>query len=163
MNQQFFKKINVVLTNDIVCIKVSTALKNTTPSKTPPFSFLPSSPLKSANCPCSLFRQSPLYIGFSWTPLKVTKFLVKICQFEFLVMTEKNIFVYNFFLSLNISDFSGVFCKIATPWKRLAPLFQQPPLKVEVLSNPPFWKFGRRFNPPSRKAGVHTMIMFTLI
>ena len=37
--------------------------------------------------------------------LKVTKFLVKICQFKFLVMTEKNIFVYKHFLSLNISDF----------------------------------------------------------
>ena len=38
--------------------------------------------------------------------LKVTKFLVKISQFEFLVMTEKNIFAYKLFLSLNISDFS---------------------------------------------------------
>ena len=42
-------------------------------------------------------------------PLKVTKFLVKISQFEFLVMTEKNIFVYKIFLLLNISDFSLVF------------------------------------------------------
>ena len=37
--------------------------------------------------------------------LKVTKFLVKIFQFKFLVMTEKNIFVYKFFLSLNILEF----------------------------------------------------------
>ena len=37
---------------------------------------------------------------------KVTKFLFKICQFKFLVMTDKNIFVYKPFLSLNISDFS---------------------------------------------------------
>ena len=29
--------------------------------------------------------------------LKVTKFLFKIFQFEFLVMTEKNIFVYQLF------------------------------------------------------------------
>ena len=29
--------------------------------------------------------------------LKVTKILVKMSQFEFLVMTEKYIFVYNFF------------------------------------------------------------------
>ena len=36
--------------------------------------------------------------------LKVTKFLVKISQFEFLVMTGKNIFVYKLFLLLNISD-----------------------------------------------------------
>ena len=34
--------------------------------------------------------------------LKVTKFLVKISQFEFLVMTERNIFVYKLFLPLNI-------------------------------------------------------------
>ena len=38
--------------------------------------------------------------------LKVTKFLVKISQFEFLVMTEKNIFAYKLFLSSNISDFN---------------------------------------------------------
>ena len=41
--------------------------------------------------------------------LKVTKFLVKISQFEFSVMTEKNIFVYKLFLSLNISDFNIFF------------------------------------------------------
>ena len=41
--------------------------------------------------------------------LKVTKFLVKISQFEFLVMIEKNIFVYQRFLSLNLSDFSLFF------------------------------------------------------
>ena len=37
--------------------------------------------------------------------LKVTKFLGKISQFKFLVMTEKNIFAYKL-LSLNISDFN---------------------------------------------------------
>ena len=61
---------------------------------------------------------SPLNIGFLWPPLKIrqfsrepqkyssfssltqfdllkiTKFLVKFSQFEFFVMTEKNIFVY---------------------------------------------------------------------
>ena len=41
--------------------------------------------------------------------LKVTKFLVKISQFEFSVMTKKNIFVYNLFLSLNVSGFSLFF------------------------------------------------------
>ena len=35
--------------------------------------------------------------------LKVTKFLVKISQFELLVLTEKNIFGYKLFLSLSIS------------------------------------------------------------
>ena len=38
--------------------------------------------------------------------LKVTKLLGEISQFEFLVMTEKNIFAYKLFLSLNISDFN---------------------------------------------------------
>ena len=38
--------------------------------------------------------------------LKVTKFLVKISQFEFLVMTKKNILAYKLFLSSNISDFN---------------------------------------------------------
>ena len=40
--------------------------------------------------------------------LKVTKFIVKISQSEFLVMIEKNIFVYKLFLSLDISDFTLV-------------------------------------------------------
>ena len=39
------------------------------------------------------------------------------------------------------------------PWKKLPPLFQQPPLKVQVLSSPPFWKFARRFNPPAGMGG----------
>ena len=38
--------------------------------------------------------------------LKVTKFLGKISQFEFLVMSKKNIFAYKLFLPLNISDFN---------------------------------------------------------
>ena len=54
------------------------------------------------------FTEPPKYYSFSsLTPsylLKATKFLVEISQFEFLVMTEKNIFVYKLFLSLNISD-----------------------------------------------------------
>ena len=87
--------------------------------------------LKFVNCPrpSPFFRQSPpsilffvtlpLKVGFSRELqkyqsfssltasylLKVPKFLVKISKFKFLVMTEKNIFVYKLFLSLNISDF----------------------------------------------------------
>ena len=41
--------------------------------------------------------------------LKVTKFLDKTSQFEFLVMTEKNICACKLFLSLNISDFNLFF------------------------------------------------------
>ena len=73
--------------------------------------------------------------------LKLTKFLVKIFQFEFLVMIEKNIFVYKPFLLLNISDLSLFFFKKKLqplpPEKDYSPLFQQPPLKLEVLSNSP--------------------------
>ena len=127
----------------------------------------------------------PLYIGFSWPPLKVrffqwtpkilkflslntilsfkvTKILVKISQFESLVMTEKNIFAHKHFLSLNISDFI-FYVKIANcPPEKKSPLFPSNlPLKAEVLSSPPFWKFGWSFNlppPPSRKGeegGAH--------
>ena len=58
------------------------------------------------------FSEPPKYYSFSSLSssylLKITKFLVKISQFEFLVMTEKNVFVYKL-LSLNILDFS-LFC-----------------------------------------------------
>ena len=42
----------------------------------------------------------------------VTKFLDKLSQFEFLVMTEKNIFAYKLFLSQILIYF---YVKIATP------------------------------------------------
>ena len=111
----------------IVGIGVPTPrLKNTTPS------FFPSPPLKPTNCPSAPppFQAISLYILVFQDPsqksdlsvnaknirsfssfipsylLKVTKFLGKISQFEFLVMTEKNIFAYKLFLSLNISDFN---------------------------------------------------------
>ena len=51
--------------------------------------------------PSYLKNMTPFFkIFLSLTPshlLKVTKFLVEISQFKFLVMTEKNIFIYNFF------------------------------------------------------------------
>ena len=49
-------------------------------------------------------------------------------QFEFLVMTEKNIFAYKLFLPLNIPDFNFFVCENCNP-----------PLKVEVLSRPPLF------------------------
>ena len=59
------------------------------------------------------FSPSPLYIMVfhEFPPERVTKFLVKISQFKFLVlvMTVKKIFVCKLFLSLNISDFSLFF------------------------------------------------------
>ena len=73
----------------------------------------------------SVFCKLPLKVGFfserpkyqSISPLtpsyllKVSKFLDDISQFEFLFMTEKNIFVYKLFLSQYISDFALFFCK----------------------------------------------------
>ena len=141
-------------------------LKNTTPS------FLPSLPLNLQTVQVPLFRQSSLYMFFVNPTLKVgffnehpkyfkffvlnpsyllkvTKFLVKISKFEFLVMTEKNIFVYKL-LSLNISGFTLFLCKNYNP--------PPPPL---------FWKLGRRFNPPAERGqggwgeGVHTMMEYT--
>ena len=50
------------------------------------------------------FSETQKYLNFSslipFYLLKVTKFLGNISQFEFLVMTEENIFVYKLFLSL---------------------------------------------------------------
>ena len=77
-------------------------------------------------------------------------------------MTEKNIFVYILFFSLNISDFS-YFLVTATPtWKRSLPPSQQPPLKIKILPSPaPFWKFDTRFTPPAPvergRGGMDTM------
>ena len=61
--------------------------------------------------------------------LKVTKFLVKISQFEFLIMIEESILVYKLFLSLNILDFSLRFVlQLQSPMKKSPPpLSQQPP------------------------------------
>ena len=42
------------------------------------------------------------YPGIPRHILKVTKFLVKISQFEFLGMTVKNIFVYNLFFFIKV-------------------------------------------------------------
>ena len=63
-------------------------------------------------------------------------------------MTEKNIFAYKPFFSLNISDFI-FYVKIATPpEKSHPPLSQQPHSKSQGPVKPPFWKFGWRFTPP---------------
>ena len=56
------------------------------------------------------------------------------------------------------------------PWKKLHPLFQQPPHKVEVLSSFPFWKFGSSPPPPPPPppqqrggggGGVYTVTVYT--
>ena len=55
-------------------------------------------------------------------------------------MAEKNIFVYKLFLSLNISDLVYFLCKNwnpSPPVKGHPPLSWQPPLKIQILPNPP--------------------------
>ena len=69
------------------------------------------------------------------------------------------------FLSLHISDFNLFFCDNSNPpEKNHAPLSQQPPLKVEVLSSSPFFKIcldsqTPRPHPAPRlqKWGMHNM------
>ena len=69
-------------------------------------------------------------------------------------MTEKNIFAYKLFLSLDISDFNLFFMWKLDPSEKSHPLFPSNPLlRVEFLLSPPFWKFGWRFNPPQQKGG----------
>ena len=79
------------------------------PSKSPPLSFSPSPLLNLQTVQASpRFSQSWLYNILSLTLShlsKVTKFLVKITLFKFLVMTKK-IFFRLTFLSLKISNFS---------------------------------------------------------
>ena len=118
----------------IVYIRVSP------PSKTHTLlSCQPPSPQKSANCP-SFSSLTPSYL------LKVTKFLFNISEFNFLVVTEKSIFAYKLFLSLNISDFNLFFMwKLQppppTPLKNVTSLFPNNPiLKVEVLSSHPLFE-----------------------
>ena len=92
-----------------------------------------------------------------WDINPPTKYLVKISQFRFLVMTEKNIFIYKLFLSLNISNLSSFLCKNYNLPKKAHPLFPSNlPLKIQVMLSPPFWKLSRRFNLPTER-GVHTM------
>ena len=159
----------------IVCIGASTSSPTLSFFLTPP----PQTLIKPSKCPSSPFflGNSPPIFGSLWTPplksvfsvnrhikfssltlshlLKATKFLANISQFKFLVMTEKNIFVYKPFLSLNILDFSLFFMwKLhPIPLKKVTPSKNWDPIKSS-----PFGKFGRRLKPPSRKGeGVHTM------
>ena len=121
--------------NNSVHWGINPTLKNTTPS------FLPSHPLNLQTVQAPFLGTPPPYISvfrepppktqiFPWTPkiskfssftpyyiLKVTKFLVRISQFEFLVMTEQSILVYELSLLLNIPDVSLFFVKkLHPPW-----------------------------------------------
>ena len=79
-------------------------------------------------------------------------------------MTKKNIFTYKLFFSLNISDFNYVAIALppsSPPEKSRPPLFQQPPLKVEVLSSPsPFFKNLVGCSTPPAERGEYTLFDF---
>ena len=80
-------------------------------------------------------------------------------------MTEKNIFVYQPFLSIIISDFRCFYVKTATSsWEMPLSLSQQRSSKNwNPAKSLPFWKFGRRHNPlplfRRKKEGVHSVIL----
>ena len=87
----------------------------------------------------------------------------KISQFEFLVMTEKNVFAYKLFLPLNISDFI-FYVKIGIPpsLEKSSPSFPATLLqKLGFCQAPlPFLKIWLEAQLPCRKEGVgevHTM------
>ena len=64
------------------------------------------------------FSESPKYCFSSLAPsylLKVTKFLVKITQFELLVMTEKYFCLYTFFVVKYFRFYFIFYVEIATP------------------------------------------------
>ena len=67
-------------------------------------------------------------------------------------MTEKNIFAYKLFLSLNISDFNLFYVEIATPLKKVTPLEMlrsfQAPLFANLVGGP-----TPPPPPPGRKGG----------
>ena len=78
------------------------------------------------------FCRPPFEIRFFSEPqsdlLKATKFSVKFFQFEFLVMTEKNIWQWQMFCNGNPPS----------PRQKGHPLFPiKPPLKIKVLSSIP--------------------------
>ena len=92
--------------------------------------------------------------------VRVTKFLVKIIQFHFLVTAEETISVYKLFLSLNILYFM-----LKLQLREKGHPFSHswnPPLKIKVLSSSTtFWKFGRTFKPPpAERVALHTIVMF---
>ena len=134
----------------IVCIRVLTPLKNTTPS------FLPSSPLNQQTVQAPLFRQSPLCIGFSWAPLKVWFFSEpqKYQNFPVWILSydrEKyfcwpTIFVNKYFRFYFL-------CENCDPPEKSHPLLsKQPPSKSWGLVKPPFLKIWLEAQPPSPPA-----------
>ena len=89
--------------------------------------------------------------------LKVTKFIVKIYQFELLVLTEKNTFGYKIFFVIKyfFQVLVYFFCKNYTPQGKGQPLFPRNSSKNwgPVKLPPSFWKLVRGSIPRRRKMG----------
>ena len=86
--------------------------------------------------------------------LKVTKLLVS--QFKFLVDTDKNTFVYKFFLSLKISDFSLFFsAKTVPPTER--------GWKHTMLGHPIYLLIGSRREDHNKVRIFHVLFVSFLI
>ena len=85
----------------------------------------------------------------------------KISQFEFLVMTEKNIFAYKLFLSLNISDFHLFLCENCnSPLKKVTPSFSATPLyKLRSCQALLFENLVEGQTPLQKGGGVPTMVL----
>ena len=108
-----------------------------------------------------IFQWTPIILKFFiLTPyhlLKATKLLIKISRFKFLVMTEKNIFVYKLFLSFNISDFSLFFMsRLQSSLKKVTVSHQPPsknwdPVKPPLTENLGGGSTAPPPPPPSRK------------
>ena len=95
-----------------------------------------------SNGPPNLFNLQKALIG-----LKVTKFLFKISQCKFLVMREKNIFVYTPFFVIKYFRFQFIFhVKTATSLKKVAPFFPSNhplrswDLRTDILSSLSFYE-----------------------
>ena len=90
-------------------------------------------------------------------------------------MTEKVILLYNLFCHEIFQRLVYFLCKncnppphpktppphpAPTPLKKVTSSFPGTPLKLRSSQAAPFWKFGRRFNPTSRKWQVHNMCKY---
>ena len=100
----------------------------------------------SSNSEKVLRENSPDFFKLAWN---YPKFLIKIFQFEFLILTEKSIFCHEIF-----QIFVDFLCKITTPWKKGCP----PP--SPCISSNPSINWGPVKPPPQQKVGCTLCLEF---
>ena len=117
---------------------------------------------------------SPLYIGFLWSPCKnqifqwtpiilkffilnpipsfksIAKFLVKISLFKILVLTEKNIFVYKLFCHWIFQILVYLLCKNCNTSEKVYPFFSVTP---SINWDPFKLLYLKRLNPTAESGG----------